>query len=605
MSLPSVKASMITFVFLSLLTSFHSKICEAASASRAYSCPKEPNFTPNSTYQSNLNHLLSSLSSNANLETGFYNTTVGHNPPNIVYGLFLCRGDVTPNVCQDCVSTATKDIVQHYCPTGIEATIWYDQCMLRYSNESFFSSMIDWPRSYSCNDSKITVLDRFDQILGTMINDSVTQATGAHDEPDATKFATKEASLSSSIKLYCLVQCTPDISSYDCDKCLRGLIANIPFSCSGKQGAMALTPNCNFRCEAYQFYRNLAMPPPRSESLLFDLATIKAATNKFSEDNKLGKGGFGEVYKGTLSNGQEIAAKMLSKNSTQGAEEFKNEVAILAKLQHRNLVRLFGFCLEGEEKILVYEYVPNKSLDYFLNDPKKQRILNWSMRYKIIGGIARGILYLHEDSRLRIIHRDLKVSNILLDENMNPKISDFGLARIFGNDQTLENTHKIAGTYGYMPTEYAMYGQFSIKTDIFSFGILLLEILCGKKNTSFYTSDATENLLSYAWKHWKGGTSLELLDPTIRDSYSKIEVNRCIHIALLCVQENPAERPTMDSIILMLNSDSVNMLSPQPLAVFLQSRAQTNMPESESDQSTRKSILLSVDEASITKVYPR
>ncbi|KAF3954800.1 hypothetical protein CMV_019901 [Castanea mollissima] len=581
MSLPSVKASMITFVFLSLLTSFHSKISEAASASRAYSCPKEPNFTPNSTYQSNLNHLLSSLSSNANLETGFYNTTVGHNPPNIVYGLFLCRGDVTPNVCQDCVSTATKDIVQHYCPTGIEATIWYDQCMLRYSNESFFSSMIDWPRSYSCNDSKITVLDRFDQILGTMINDSVTQATGAHDEPGATKFATKEASLSSSIKLYCLVQCTPDISSYDCDKCLRGLIANIPFSCSGKQGAIALTPNCNFRYEAYQFYRNLAMPPPRSgknrissltiiaivtpiavsmvllamvycllrmsarkkspmeeenESLLFDLATIKAATNKFSEDNKLGKGGFGEVYKGTLSNGQEIAAKMLSKNSTQ-----------------------------GEEKILVYEYVPNKSLDYFLNDPKKQRILNWSMRYKIIGGIARGILYLHEDSRLRIIHRDLKVSNILLDENMNPKISDFGLARIFGNDQTLENTHKIAGTYGYMPTEYAMYGQFSIKTDIFSFGILLLEILCGKKNTSFYTSDATENLLSYAWKHWKGGTSLELLDPTIRDSYSEIEVNR----------------------------------------FFLQSRAQTNMPESESDQSTRKSILLSVDEASITEVYPR
>ncbi|XP_030972920.1 cysteine-rich receptor-like protein kinase 10 [Quercus lobata] len=650
MSLPSVKASMTTFLFLSLLTSFHSKISEAASVNRAYVCPKEPNFTPNSTYQSNLNHLLSSLSSNANLETGFYNTTVGHNPPNIVYGLFLCRGDVTPNVCQDCVSTATKDTVQHYCPTGIEATVWYDKCMLRYSNESFFSSMIDLPKYYSCNDSKITVLDRFDQILGTMINDSVTQATGAHDEPGATKFATKEASISSSIKLYSLVQCTPDISSYDCDKCLRGLIANIPFSCSGKQGAIALTPSCNFRYEVYQFYRILDTPPPRSgksrissltiiaivtpiavsmvllamvyclqrmsarkkspmeeenESLLFDLATLKAATNKFSEDNKLGKGGFGEVYKGILSNGQEIAAKMLSKNSTQGAEEFKNEVAILAKLQHRNLVRLFGFCLEGEEKILVYEYVPNKSLDYFLNDPEKQRILNWSMRYKIIGGIARGILYLHEDSRLRIIHRDLKVSNILLDENMNPKISDFGLARIFGNDQTLENTHKIAGTYGYIPPEYAMYGQFSIKTDVFSFGILLLEILCGKKNTSFYTSDAAENLLSYAWKHWRGGTSLELLDPTIRDSYSEIEVNRCIHIALLCVQENPAERPTMDSIILMLNSDSVPMLSPQPPAVFLQSRAQTNMPESESDQSTRKSILLSVDEASITEVYPR
>ncbi|KAK7842509.1 putative cysteine-rich receptor-like protein kinase 35 [Quercus suber] len=201
---------------------------------------------------------------------------------------------------------------------------------------------------------------------------------------------------------------------------------------------------------------------------------------------------------------------MLSKNSTQGAEEFKNEVAILAKLQQMN----FDDCV----------------------DPEKQRILNWSMRYKIIGGIARGFLYLHEGSRLRIIHCDLKVSNILLDKNMNPKISDFDLARIFGNDQTLENTHKID----------AMYGHFSIKTDVFSFGILLLEILCGKKNTSFYTNITNIFLQFFAWKHWKGGTSLELLDPTIRDSYSEIEVNRCIHIALLCVQENPAERPTMD-----------------------------------------------------------
>ncbi|KAK7842474.1 cysteine-rich receptor-like protein kinase 25 [Quercus suber] len=276
MSLPSVKASMITFVFLSLLASFHSKISEAASANRAYVCPKEPNFTPNSTYQSNLNHLLSSLSSNAILETGLYNTTVGHNPPNIVYGLFLCRSDVTPYVCQDCVSTATKDIVQHYCPTGIEATIWYDQCILRYSNETFFSSMTYWPKYYSCNDSKITVLDRFDQILGTMINDSVTRATGARDEPGATKFATKEASLSPSIKLYSLVQCTPDISSYNCDKCLRGLTANIPFSCSRKQRAIALTPNCNFRYEAYQFYRNLATPPPRSGKSRISSLTIIA-----------------------------------------------------------------------------------------------------------------------------------------------------------------------------------------------------------------------------------------------------------------------------------------------------------------------------------------
>ncbi|XP_028054585.1 cysteine-rich receptor-like protein kinase 10 isoform X2 [Camellia sinensis] len=183
------------------------------------------------------------------------------------------------------------------------------------------------------------------------------------------------------------------------------------------------------------------------QSLQFDLATIQVATNNFSDDNKIGEGGFGSVYKGILSNGQEIAVKRLSQNSGQGAEEFKNEVVLVAKLQHRNLVRLLGFCLEGEEKILIYEFVPNKSLDYFLFDPQEQEKLDWSKRYKIIGGIARGMLYLHEDSRLRIIHRDLKVSNVLLDGDMNAKISDFGMARIFGVDQTQGNTNRVVGTY--------------------------------------------------------------------------------------------------------------------------------------------------------------
>ncbi|KAK0579377.1 hypothetical protein LWI29_025359 [Acer saccharum] len=171
------------------------------------------------------------------------------------------------------------------------------------------------------------------------------------------------------------------------------------------------------------------------------------ASPMFPATNGKKRGGFGEVYKGVLPNGQEIAVKRLSKRSGQGVEEFKNEVVVVAKLQHRNLVRLQGFCLEGEEKILVYEFVPNKSLDYFLFDLEKQRQLDWNTRYKIIGGIARGILYLHEDSRLRIIHRDLKASNVLLDGDMNPKIADFGMARIFGVDQTQGNTNRIVGTY--------------------------------------------------------------------------------------------------------------------------------------------------------------
>ncbi|KAM1242415.1 hypothetical protein ACFX2G_034768 [Malus domestica] len=183
------------------------------------------------------------------------------------------------------------------------------------------------------------------------------------------------------------------------------------------------------------------------ESLQFRLGSIETATNKFSDDNKLGEGGFGAVFKGTLGNGHEIAVQRLSKSSTQGVQEFQNEVVLVAKLQHRNLVRLLGFCFEGEETLLVYEYVPNKSLDKFLFEPKKREQLDWSRRCMIIGGIARGILYLHEDSRLRVIHHDLKASNILLDGEMNSKISDFGMAKMFGvDDQTQRNTERVVGT---------------------------------------------------------------------------------------------------------------------------------------------------------------
>ncbi|KAL5972915.1 hypothetical protein ACLOJK_039721 [Asimina triloba] len=179
---------------------------------------------------------------------------------------------------------------------------------------------------------------------------------------------------------------------------------------------------------------------------LFDFDAIEAATNGLSDDNKLGEGGFGPVYKGTLKEGQEIAVKRLSKSSGQGLEEFKNEVLLISKLQHRNLVRLLGCCIEGDEKMLVYEYMPNKSLDAFLFDTHKRGLLDWDRRFLIVEGIARGLLYLHRDSRLRVIHRDLKTSNILLDNEMNPKISDFGLARIFAGNHASSNTTRVVGT---------------------------------------------------------------------------------------------------------------------------------------------------------------
>ncbi|GFP94690.1 cysteine-rich receptor-like protein kinase 25 [Phtheirospermum japonicum] len=305
------------------------------------------------------------------------------------------------------------------------------------------------------------------------------------------------------------------------------------------------------------------------ESLKYTLGTIRAATNDFSDDNKLGRGGFGAVYKGKLSNDQEIAVKRLSKDSGQGDQEFKNEVLLLAKLQHRNLVRLLGFCLEGIEKLLIYEFMQNGSLDKFIFDPVKLSYLDWEKRYEIIEGIARGILYLHEDSQVRIIHRDLKPSNVLLDGAMNPKIADFGMARLFRHDDTQGNTSKIAGTFGYMAPEYAMRGQFSIKSDVFSFGVLVLEIISGQKNRHVQRGEIVEDLLSFAWKNWNRRTPTELVDPGLRSgSGSMSNMVRCIHIGLLCVQKNAADRPTMASVVVMLNNVSITLAKPTKPAAF-------------------------------------
>ncbi|MBA0627036.1 hypothetical protein Godav_004590 [Gossypium davidsonii] len=641
-----------------------------------YFCSNATTLTGNIVYAANVDQLFSYLSTNATEHDGFFNTTAGQEP-NMVYGLFLCRGDARPEICRDCINLAAADVVK-LCPNQSWAIIWYNKCMLRYSNRSIFSSMAERPNvslSY-----RVGAMEpyRFNRLVATVMKDIATRAPNATSRTK--KFATKEATFNAFQTLYSLAQCTPDISSEDCYRCLQDAIADLQFHLGGKQSGFAMYPSCTAQYQTSPFYslnqtglakppvspqHPLLLPPPPPpgkrrissqtvikivvstvgflvlscflccvlgwratkkltarktrndepkamalQSLRFDLSIIEAATKNFAEVNKIGAGGFGSVYKvrkmGILTDGQEIAVKRLSTSSGQGADEFQTEVVLVAKLQHRNLVKLLGYCLERKEKMLIYELVPNKSLDHFIFDLEKQRQLVWPLRYKIIKGIARGLLYLHSDSRLKIIHRDLKAGNILLDEDMTPKISDFGMAKIVGENKSLQHTKRIAGTYGYMSPEYAVHGLLSEKSDIYSFGILMLEIVCGKRNTSFCHSAHAENLLTYVWRQWKNGTPIEVMDSALRDSYVSNEVARCIHIALLCVQQDPEARPPMAKVVLMLSSSSVTLPSPQRTAFYFGTitEGKPSIMNYKSDQST-SSALATVNETSLTELSPR
>ncbi|TQD78710.1 hypothetical protein C1H46_035714 [Malus baccata] len=329
----------------------------------------------------------------------------------------------------------------------------------------------------------------------------------------------------------------------------------------------------------------------------FKFKQLKAATNNFDAANKLGEGGFGVVYKGELLDGTFIAVKQLSSKSKQGNREFVNEIGMISALQHPNLVKLYGCCIEGNQLFLVYEYMENNSLAHVLFDPEEGlKKLDWNTRHKICLGIARGLAFLHEESTLKIVHRDIKTTNILLDRDLNPKISDFGLAKL--NEE--ENTHistRVAGTIGYMAPEYALWGYLSDKADVYSYGVVALELLSGKNNIKYRPNENFVCLLDWALVLQQKGNLMELVDRKLGSEFNKEEAMRMIKVALLCTNPSPALRPTMSAVVSMLEGQTLVhevKINPSIYGDEMRFRDFTEDPDTTTEESTQ-SLLYSSD----------
>ncbi|TYI04437.1 hypothetical protein ES332_A10G017700v1 [Gossypium tomentosum] len=513
---------------------------------------KEKNISNPGRFDDVLTFLMNNVSNDAayDSELMFKTGEVKVNKKETLYGLVQCTRDIVGDTCRSCLDSALKDL-NGCCRSRTGGSVLSRNCNVRFQIYKFYNVM-NSPLIYA--ESKTGSKWSFGMIIAVVCAAVLVVALVAVSGFVYTRWKKrkqKDEERSQTILLYELASPKEVIIT--------------------QEGELVTAQEFPF----------------------FDLATIRVATDDFSDSNKLGQGGFGTVYKGVLPNGKEVAIKRLSRKSWQGLEELKNEVILIAKLQHRNLVRLLGCGIEGDEKLLIYELMPNKSLDFFIFDPEKRSQIDWKTWFDIITGISRGLLYLHEDSRLKIIHRDLKPSNVLLDQDMVAKISDFGMARIFCENQNAANTKRVVGTYGYMAPEYAMEGLFSVKSDVFSFGVIVLEILSGKKNSGFYQTKHAQTLLAYAWGLWKEGKELELTDPCLLESCSIPEIRRCIHVGLLCVQEDPTDRLTMSDVVVVLGSDTITLREPKRPA-FSVGRMITNYQSSIIDPSINQMTMSNI-----------
>uniref|UniRef100_A0A5B7CDR2 Putative cysteine-rich receptor-like protein kinase 42 n=1 Tax=Davidia involucrata TaxID=16924 RepID=A0A5B7CDR2_DAVIN len=491
------------------------------------------------------------------------------------------------------------------CLPAIAGRIYLDGCFQRYDNYSFFNESIDPSGdTVNCSSSYGAAIGRealeFNKSVGLLI-ENVTQTAVSNEG-----FAIGEMK-----GVYGLAQCWKTVSNDGCRECLEKASQEVMGKCLPSKEGRGLNAGCYLRYSTNKFYNDatsegnegsglsvaatvaialsvaaffmlsifagfagyirfskskqkrnnlgqIAMLYNKS-SLNFKYETLEKATDYFGPSRKIGEGGSGSVFKGTLPDGKIVAVKRLFFNTRQWVDEFFNEVNLISGIQHKNLVKLLGCSIEGPESLLVYEYIPNNSLDQFLFDKTKIQILNWKQRFDIIVGTAEGLAYLHGGCHIRIIHRDIKSSNVLLDENLAPKIADFGLARCFAADKTHLSTG-IAGTLGYMAPEYLVRGQLTEKADVYSFGVLVLEIVCGRKNNVFV--EHSSSLLQSVWKLYKTHRLNECVDPCLRNDFPAKEASEVLQIGLLCTQASVAFRPSMDEVIQMLTNKDCEIPEP-------------------------------------------
>ncbi|KAH9288588.1 hypothetical protein KI387_032705 [Taxus chinensis] len=567
-------------------------------------------------FRENRAAVFSSLAKNISL-TRFATASNGQGV-NAVYGLAQCRNDLSLNDCSECHRESQNQIVT-YCRDNTGARMIFDGCFLRYENYTFFDQAVDLGVSNVCSSEDSTSPRIFNNTVQKLLENINSEALKNEG------FATGKMSANGlPAPLYGLAMCRRTLSTNSCDVCLQDATKYIN-GCPPRQDGKALEAGCYLRYSTIPFFSVKSSSSGPSKTVLILIGTLggagliailgvlfiyrrsfrkfrtkvpertqdedtgeeevyfaaeedpkgdrqftydalRAATQNFDPSKKIGEGGFGQVYKGTLSDGRDVAVKKLFvKQSTRAMDEFVTEIKLISAIRHRNLVRLLGCCTRGMEKLLVYEFMPNMSLDkHLFADIAKP--LNWKTRLEVIVGTAHGLAYLNEESRVRIIHRDIKAANILLDNDFQPKIADFGLARLFPDDHT-HLTTRVGGTIGYTAPEYATHGQLTDKADVYSYGVLVLEIVSGRKVRDPKLPPEMELLLQWGWSLHEKNEAFELVDRRIAKGESEIdkeEIVRVIHIAHLCTQSAPETRPSMSNVVSMLTSNTEILVQPTP-----------------------------------------